>query len=68
MNNKVQVFINVTDEGYIKDLLSGRSIVADGPYDYYFYMDEEEVNALGRARVVVDENMKPQLVSGEGVA
>jgi hypothetical protein len=62
MENKVQVFINVTSEGYIKDVLSGRNVVADADYDYFFYMTEQEAQELGRAKVVIDENMKPQLV------
>ncbi len=51
----------MTSDGYIKDLLSGKNIVANAAYDYYFFMDEAEVNALGKARVVIDANMKPQL-------
>ncbi|AJD92024.1 hypothetical protein JMA_27070 [Jeotgalibacillus malaysiensis] len=62
MDGYVQVFINVDNEGFIKNIMTGISIVAQSPYDYYFYLPEEEANSLGRARVFIDENMKPQLI------
>lgn len=62
MEDYVQVYVNVDNQGNIKQLISGKMIVADAPYDYFFYMPAEEAAAIDRGRVEVDEYMKPQLI------
>lgn len=65
MEEKVQVYINVNKDGSVKDEISGMKVIPEADYDYYFFLEQERANNLGSYRVVIDENMKPQLVLKE---
>lgn len=62
MEEKVQVYINVNPDGSVKDEVSGMKVIPETDYDYFFFLEQEKANSLGGAKVVIDENMKPQLV------
>lgn len=62
MEEKVQVYINVNPDGSVKDEISGMKVIPEADYDYYFFLEQERANNLGGYRVVIDENMKPQLI------
>lgn len=62
MEEKVQVYINVNPDGSVKDEVSGMKVIPEADYDYYFFLEQEKADNLVNLRVVIDENMKPQLI------
>lgn len=67
MNAQVQLFVKVDSQGSIKEVYSGRNIVMTEPQHYCFIVDEEVANAVAEYKVIIDENMVPQLVPQEKV-
>lgn len=57
----MQVYVNVNPDGTIKDEVSGMKVIPESDYDYYFFLEQSKADNLVNFRVVIDENMKPQL-------
>lgn len=64
MGEPTQLYVNVTPEGFIRSMYSGKNIVATEQYDYFFITDEDTADNAGLYKVVI-ENMKPKLVLRE---
>lgn len=64
MGEPTQLYVNVTPEGFIRGMYSGKNIVATEQYDYFFITDEDTADNAGLYKVVI-ENMKPKLVLRE---
>ncbi|MGI2329643.1 hypothetical protein [Planococcus sp. YIM B11945] len=65
MNEKVQLFVKVDSQGNIKEEYSGRNIVMTEPQHYCFIVDEAVANNVVQYKVLIDEEMVPQLVLKE---
>ena len=61
----IQLFVNVDETGNIKKEYSGENIVAEDNYDYFFLTEKATIENLPNLKVVIGENMKPQLVLKE---
>jgi hypothetical protein len=61
MEEQVQLYLNVNEEGHVRGMYSGKNIVATEQFDYFFIADEETADNAGLYKVVI-ENMKPRLV------
>lgn len=65
MAGNVQLFVNVDSNGNIIADDSGKNIVATESFDYFFITDEGVADNAGLYKVVIGDNMKPQLVLKE---
>ena len=58
--NKYAVYVNVDENGNIKNSLMGLNIIPDKQYDYYFLVNEDIALNIDKYKVILDGN-KPKL-------
>lgn len=61
MDDLMQVYLNVDENGFIKQVYSGYNIVALDAYHYFFLVEPAVEQAIATYKVVVND-MKPELV------
>ncbi|WP_404466529.1 hypothetical protein [Planococcus rifietoensis] len=61
MENDLQLYINVDEEGNILFDYSGKNIVATESYDFYFMVNSEVADDIHLYKVVM-QGMKPKLI------
>lgn len=61
MDDVVQLYVNVDQDGNVRGMYAGKNIVATEQYDYFFIVDEDVADQAGLYKVEID-NMKPRLV------